>query len=387
MPNGEKPCICVFSALYLPTVGGVETYTLNLAAALRDLGYRVIVVTSNTHGLEARESSGGIEVVRLPCRPLLGGRYPIPRKNAAYRKLWSWLEAQSIDFVIVNTRFYLLSREGLAFSRSKGIAPVLIEHGSAHLTMGSPLVDTGVEFVEHVLTRANKRFDASYYAVSKKGSAWLRHFGLTSCGELYNSIDADAFRNQASDRSFRNELNLPEDAFVVAFTGRMVPEKGVSSIAEAARMLETQSGIAFLLAGDGPLRGELEAHASDNLHLLGKLDPRDVSALLVQADLFCLPSRSEGFATSLLEAAACCTPSVVTDVGGVDELIPGSEYGTVIPNADAQTVAEAVSVAAGDRTATQAKGAHVGARVRAAFSWKNTAEKAIEACKRAQRKS
>ena len=384
MPSERKPCVCIFSALYPPAVGGVETYTANLAKALRDLGYRVIVATLNSQGLAARESADGIDVVRFPCRALLGGRYPIARKNSEHRKLQSWLRSQAVDYIIVNTRFYLHSQSGLSFARSQGIAPVLIEHGSAHLTMGSPLVDKGVEFVEHLLTAAGKRFDASYYAVSKKASRWLGHFGLVSNGELYNSIDADTYLKQASERSFRDELDIPETDLIAAFVGRLVPEKGVQAIAEAARMLGADGGVTFILAGDGPLFDEMEKHSSKKLHLLGKLSPPDVSALLAQADLFCLPSRSEGFATSLLEAAACYTPSIVTDVGGVDELIPDARFGPVIENAEPRTVAEAVHQAAEHREALAAQGACVGKLVRTEFSWKKTAERAIEACKAAQ---
>lgn len=384
MPSERKPCVCIFSALYLPTVGGVETYTANLAKALRDLDYRVIVATLNSQELAARESSDGIDVVRFPCRAFLGGRYPVSRRNAEYRELRSWLQSQTIDYVIVNTRFYLHSYAGLSFSRSKGIAPVLIEHGSAHLTMGNPLIDKGVECVEHLVTAAGKRFNASYYAVSKKASAWLEHFSLTSCGELYNAIDADAYLNQASARPFKDEFDIPETDLIVAFVGRMVPEKGVQAIAEAASMLGNDRNVTFLLAGGGPLFDEMRKRSSEKLHLLGKLSPHDVSALLAQADLFCLPSRSEGFATSLLEAAACYTPSIVTDVGGVDELIPDNRFGTVIENAEPQTVAEAVRQAAEHREELAAMGTCVGELVRAEFSWKKTAERAIEACKAAQ---
>ena len=60
-------CICIFSALYEPHVGGVETYTKGIANALVKKGHRVIVVTNNTDNALEQESANGIEVVRLPC--------------------------------------------------------------------------------------------------------------------------------------------------------------------------------------------------------------------------------------------------------------------------------------------------------------------------------
>lgn len=46
----SSPCICIFSALYPPSMGGVEAYTENLAQTLAEAGYRIIVVTLATHG-------------------------------------------------------------------------------------------------------------------------------------------------------------------------------------------------------------------------------------------------------------------------------------------------------------------------------------------------
>ena len=155
-------------------MGGVETYTANLARALVAQGMRVIVTTLNTHHLEEITNEDGVEVVRLPCRNLLNNRYPIARKNGASRCLWAWLEAQPIDYVVVNARFYSHSYQGLAFARSKGVAPVIIEHGSAHLTLGNPLLDCGVQAVEHAITKAERRFGASSYAVSRKLSRCRR---------------------------------------------------------------------------------------------------------------------------------------------------------------------------------------------------------------------
>ena len=137
----HKPCICIFSALYEPHIGGVESYTKGIAEALVAKGQRVIVVTMNTNNAAPKETSNGIEIIRLPCRPFLNGRFPLPLNNNKADKLWNWLEQQQIDNVVINTRFYCLSTQGAHFARGHGIAPILIEHGSAHLTLGNPALD------------------------------------------------------------------------------------------------------------------------------------------------------------------------------------------------------------------------------------------------------
>lgn len=144
---------CIFSAHYLPHVGGVEKYTQNLARELARRGDRVIIVTSNVYDLPERETLGErIEIARLPCYKLLGDRYPVTRHNKAYNRIMRYLHEQDIDYVTINTRFYRHTLEGIALAEAKGIRPVIVDHGSAHLTMGSKVVDPFVAAVEHAVT-------------------------------------------------------------------------------------------------------------------------------------------------------------------------------------------------------------------------------------------
>lgn len=376
--------ICIFSALYTPSMGGVETYTQNLASALSGMGCHVTVVTMNTHNAMQMEQQGNIEIVRLPCFDALGGRYPLPKHNALYRQMVKRLLETRIDYVVVNTRFYPLSLEGLRFAQRRNIEPVLIEHGSAHLSMGSAAINVAVEAVEHIMTALDKRFDPACYAVSKKASGWLAHFGIKSMGELPNAIDADAYIGQASQRDFRKELGIAPDELLIASVGRLVPEKGVLQLKRAAAQLAHENcDIHIAMAGAGPLEADLATNVTPNLHLIGKLDRQDLAALYQQADVYCLPSRSEGFATTLLESAACGTPAIVTNVGGTDELIPDKRFGTIIADMEPETIANALRIASSNRQALQAQGSATAERVRDICSWQQTAKRTLEACKRA----
>lgn len=83
----------IFSALYLPSMGGVEKYTHNLATALSRAGRRVTIVTSRLSDDDpAEEERDGARIVRLPSRPLLNGRLPLPKRNGEYRALMAALD-------------------------------------------------------------------------------------------------------------------------------------------------------------------------------------------------------------------------------------------------------------------------------------------------------
>lgn len=375
--------IALFSAQYPPHVGGVETYTCNLARELKALGHRVIVASLNNCGVEACEiDDQGIEVLRLPCHAAFSQRYPVAKRGAGFDALWAKLEGADVDYVAVNARFYPHSLAGVRFARARGIAPIIIEHGSAHLTLGSAPLDVAIGAVEHLMTALVKRSEPQCYAVSKAASSWLGHFGIESQGELHNAIDAPAFRALASLRDYRAEFGIGRDDLLIVSLGRLVPEKGVQALLEAMRSL-TGEAVWCLFAGDGPLRGAVEDCGIERVRALGGLDKPDVAALLSQADALCLPSRSEGFATSLLEAAACGTPAIVTRVGGVDELVEDERFGTVLDDASPLAVERALLRALADRASLALQGRAVQKLIEERFTWRRTAEDTLEACRRA----
>lgn len=93
----------------------------------------------------------------------------------------------------------------------------------------------------------------------------------------------------------------------------------------------------LVLVGDGPSRPEVEAEVErldegEHVQFLGKVDA--VADLLRAADLFLLPSGSESFGLSALEAMACGVPVVATQVGGLPEVILDGETGVLVPVGD-----------------------------------------------------
>lgn len=377
--------IVFFSANYPPHTGGVETYTCNLAHACTVLGCRAVVVCLNNSSAAPYEiDEYGVEIFRLPCHNAFKSRYPLAKKTNEYRSLVEKLESISVDYVMVNTRFYPLSLFGVRFARKRSIVPIVIEHGSAHLTLNNPFLDTALAGVEHALSAIIKRSEPRFYAVSKAGSAWLHHFGIESSGELHNAIDVSSFTSMRSDRDYRKEEGIGESEFLLVSVGRLVPEKGVPALLAAMKALRGEP-IWCLFAGDGPLRASVEQCELPHVRALGNLNKQDVAALLYQANALCLPSRSEGFATSLLEAAACGTPSIVARVGGVAELIPNETFGTILENVDATSIEQALRAAIENSSDFASQGRRVQQRVTELFNWQRTAADALQACKDAQK--
>lgn len=364
----------IFSAQYPPHLGGIENFTSNLARALVDGGDSVVVVTNDTNSVGSGVTEeDGVKVLRFPCLPFVDGRLPIVKSCEETRELWKWLNQQKFDGVLINARFYPHSIAGMKFACKKGLKPVVLDHGSAYLSFSNAVLDPIVRAYERLITSWGKRYGAAYYGISQRSAEWLSEFGISAEGVIPNAIDAEAYRGLSSGRDFRGELGLDADRVIAAFVGRFIPEKGINSIIEASRSKElSKAGVTFVLAGDGPLSERVDRSQGESLRWVGRLGASDVSALLQQANLLCLPSRSEGFSMTLLEAAVCSCPAVATDVGVASELIPNEEFGTIIDSTDADDIARAVGRLASDRDLLTLQGENSCRRAELCFSWEAT---------------
>lgn len=337
---------CIFSAQYIPHMGGVERYTYNLAKKLIGLGNTVTVVTSALQELPEYEKMEEISVYRMPVFNLLDGRYPVLKCGGKFRELHHRLKQEKFDFVIVNTRFYIHSIYGQWFAKSCGVKVITIDHGSSHLSVGNPIFDAAGGLYEHVITKIGQLFCKDYYGVSGACVEWLKHFHIKAKGILYNSVDVENIERilEGSRKKYRSLYGIDEKAIVITFTGRLLPEKGVPQLISAFEKIQNRYENTYLfLAGDGPLEKLALAHKDTHLIPLGKKSFEEVMVLLSESDIFCLPSFSEGFSTSILEAIVCRCYVVTTERGGARETFPTDEYGTVIPDNDVGTLTEALA--------------------------------------------
>ena len=325
---------CIFAAQYFPHLGGVERYTYNLAKLIKD-GNRVMIVTSNVYHLKKYELVNDIPVYRIPCYNLLDGRYPVIKFNKDFWKIHHALKRKKIDMVIVNTRFYLHSLYGMIFAKRKKVKCITLDHGTSHLSVHNRFWDTIGEIFEHTFTKIDYLFCKEYYGVSKACNKWLKHFHIKAKGVLYNSIDLEEVEEIKAKvtTSYREQYHIPEDSVVITFTGRLLEEKGLPSLLNVMDRLHKEGVNAYLfIAGDGDMQQEIEKRKTDYILPVGRIDFEHIIALLKESDIFCLPSFSEGFSTSILEASACGCYIVTTARGGAKELLINEDYGCVIPN-------------------------------------------------------
>lgn len=178
--------------------------------------------------------------------------------------------------------------------------------------------------------------------------------GATRCRVIANGIDGERWRARAAAAlpALRRELaalnGAPAAPLLVA-AGRLTRQKGFDLLLEALpALLAEHPGLLLCLAGEGPERAALAAQAGrlelgNRVRFLGERS--DLAALFAAADLFVLPSRSEGSPYVLLEALALGLPVVATAVGDVAEMLDseaGSGAPGLVPPGDAPALAAAI---------------------------------------------
>lgn len=132
----------------------------------------------------------------------------------------------------------------------------------------------------------------------------------------------------------------------VVFAGRLSPEKGVDTLIRAAPLLP--DGARVTIAGDGPMRGELERLAADvapgRIAFLGRLAKTDLLREVSTATAMAVPSRwYENQPMTVLEALTSATPVVASNLGGIPELIRDGVDGRLIPPDDPVALASALA--------------------------------------------
>ena len=327
--------------------GGAEQNTLEIAAALRDAGARVLVA-----------SAGGRMAASLEANHVC---LPLDTKNPAtlYRnsiRLSTLIAEESIDLVHAHSR-----------------APAWSAYFAAR-RRGLPFVTTfhGVYGAGNAVKRAYNRIMLCADRVIAPSNFVAEHIRTVyGCLEarirvVHQGIDTATFDPRAVPADIRIPVHaawaIADGVRVVLLPGRVSRLKGHAVLIEAMRELADEDLAAVFVGaevGNGAYRRELEALAGNlTVRFVGHRD--DMATVYAASDVVVSASvRPESFGRVLAEAGAMGLPAVATDHGGAREILVHGETGWLVPPADPK------ALAGGIRMALSAAGPALAARARA----------------------
>ena len=149
----------------------------------------------------------------------------------------------------------------------------------------------------------------------------------------------------------REHLKLPVNSEVIFTLGALVERKGFHYLIEAMKtIVKKRNDILCFIGGSGPLKDKLQQQINEfrlqnHVKLLGFVPDDKLKYWMNAADIFILPSLSEGNPTVMFEALGVGLPFVGTTVGGVPEVITSEDYGLLCPPADPECLAQKILIA------------------------------------------
>lgn len=389
-------------------------YALGYVAGLREAAWRrrttrVVCATADFPPLEGGVSELAFQVVRRLARSrkvvvvaprgdgagVLDGREAyaarrVPGYGLGYARFFPM--AAGVDLALLTHRpgFFI------AFSMAHGALPwylsflqprgrlVVWAYGYEFCKVaGTPLAS----LYRRIYGRA-----AAVVAVSRFTADLLKEFGVPAerIRVILPGADLSRFRlspeeREAARRAVRERLGIGPSAPVLLTVGRLVRRKGHDTVLRALpRVLERLPDCVYLVAGDGPERGRLEALSrrlglAGHVRFLGRVSDDDLPGLYAASDLFCMVSRNlggrdvEGFGIVYIEAAACGLPSVAGDEGGPAEAVLHGETGLLVPARSPSAVADAALSLLSDPARRRALGEAARRRALTHFSWDRVA--------------
>ncbi|HEU5472118.1 MAG TPA: glycogen synthase [Actinophytocola sp.] len=209
---------------------------------------------------------------------------------------------------------------------------------------------------------------------------------------VYNGIDTD-FYHPVTDTEVLARFGIDPDRPVVLFVGRITRQKGVAHLVAAAHRLD--SGAQLVLCAGEPDTPELAAEIGTAVTTLSAarpgvfwiqrmLDPVELRALLSRATVFACPSIYEPLGIVNLEAMACGTAVVASDVGGIPEVVAQARTGLLVhyDERDVEAFRDGLADAINQLVADPARAAAFGAagrdRARTEFTWAAAARQTVE---------
>lgn len=336
--------------------GGNEKWMLILARGLVQRGHEVVVSCRRGGEVARRMEAGGIRT--SPVRP--GAKLDVPRAL----RFAAWLRRERPDAVLLTS--WRGGFWGAWAARTAGVPRVIVRLG---------IVRVPRRWDEKVWLR--RWVDALVVNAPEIADAWHGRAAWFSRGRIHvvlNGIEPAAIdRTRAADR-LRAEIGVDAGTLLIGAAGHVTPRKGFDVLLDAfarARLPDAR----LVVAGDGPQLAALRERAremgvADAVHWLGRRG--DVPEVLAGCGTFVLSSRNEGMANVMLEAMACGTPVIASDVSGVRTAIGGDvPAGWIVPPEDADALAATLRDVAAllreDPAAVQARADAARARVRERF--------------------
>lgn len=337
---------------YLPHVGGVSTYVYTLKRELERIGHEVDIFAHHPDMQKYYMPNNGRFLDKPKIKDLMYekvlGYY---NENLPQVDPWiRWREIERYSFETAATVFGLtkydmihtqdiISTRALWRVKAKRTPLIATIHGCLATEFLFSGEVKGKDTLPWYYVAAEEYYGATSSDITMVPTQWLKNLMVNEFNVPSNHItvvpygmDIKSFKKRMNESS---DLNPPSDKKVIACPARLVPVKGHEHLLNAlAKLKQERNDWVCWLIGNGELLKKLERKSQklnleENVIFLG--NRKDVPALLKQADIFVLPSLQDNQPFSVMEAQVAGKPVVVSDAGGIPEMVAHDSSGLISP--------------------------------------------------------
>jgi glycosyltransferase involved in cell wall biosynthesis len=354
-------CILYPILHYPPVIGGLEQWSQNIAE--RQPGdIEIFIVTGKVLGEPNFEKKGNVTIVRTSFFALSD----LSHSSIIYI-------ATAVPFIFL--RSLLLSQNARAF-HCHGFVSAIMGYFLSALT-GKPFICTeqSIKLRNPVLRHvAGVAYGKAAVCIGSSGAVEeeFKKMGIRKITAIPNGVDLEKFTN------VRGRTSRIDSPFVILSVGRLEKVKGHKYLVEAFADIKKEIPNArLILVGDGSERDNLEKQADElgiggAIEFAGEILHDELPRWYHGADVFVMPSLSEGFGITAIEAMASVLAVVATRVGSLPEIVRDGETGILVERGNAEQIYSAVLRIYRDETLRLTLEEN-GKREVQKFDWRNSA--------------
>ena len=310
-------------------VGGISRVVYDLSHRLIKDGHEVTVVTYRDGEVPYYEDDKGVKVHRVDNYMIQPNNFIdwILQLNFNMVERASQIIAEQGKFDVIHAHDWLVANAAKTLKHSFDI-PIVATIHATEAGRNSGIREPNQKYIndtEWMLTyEANEVIVNSNYMKSEV----QRLFGLPfeKINVVPNGVNLNKFTGMDRDYSFRRKYAMDNEK-IILFMGRLVYEKGVQNlIAAMPKVLASYHDAKLVIAGKGGMLDELKAQAdylgiSNKVYFAGYMNGKDVERMYKAADISVFPSTYEPFGIVALEGMLAERPIVVSDAGGLGEIV------------------------------------------------------------------
>ena len=331
-------------------VGGISRVVYDLSHRLIKDGHEVTVVTYRDGDVPYFEDDKGVKVHRIDNYMINPNNLIewVMQMNFAMVSKVNQIIAEEGTFDIVHAHDWLVAYAAKTIKESFAI-PIVSTIHATESGRNSGIHDETQRYIndtEWMLT-----YESTEVIVNSNymKSELQRLFGLPfeKINVVPNGVNLNAFTGVERDYEFRRRYAMDNEK-IILFMGRLVYEKGVQHlIAAMPKILNGYHDAKLIIAGKGGMMDELkqQVHSlgiDNKVYFAGYMNGKDVQKMYKAADISVFPSTYEPFGIVALEAMLAENPVVVSDIGGLNEIVQHRENGMKSYAGNANSIADSV---------------------------------------------